>query len=153
MQTEALTREFRYNCAKLTDPSAVFTLAQVRDFYANTYPEIVNAEIEGPEIVAGMNVFTFRRAVGTKGSGIGALKTQVIDDCTYIVGIGVGITNSVIEPDVRSQINAVLRSCKPLPLAIRAYLEELERFASAHVCPLLDEEIAFVGALFARYAA
>src|SRR5471032_913510 len=68
MKTESLAREFRYNGAKLTDPSPKFTLQQVRDFYANTYPEIVNAEIEGPEAVANKNVYTFRRAVGTKGS-------------------------------------------------------------------------------------
>lgn len=70
MKTETLTREFRYNGAKLTDPSPAFSLQQVRDFYGNTYPEIVNAEIEGPEVVGNKNVFTFRRAVGTKGAGM-----------------------------------------------------------------------------------
>jgi PRTRC genetic system protein C len=154
MQTQALEREFRYNGAKLTDPSAAFTLEQVRDFYANTYPEIVNAEIEGPEIVGNKNVFTFRRAVGTKGSEAGTIKTQVAaDGRTYIAGIGEGVTSAAIEPDVRLKIEAVLGTEKPLPPAIHAYLEELDRFASAHACPLLDEEIAFVAALFARYAA
>lgn len=70
MKTETLSREFRYNGAKLTDPSPAFSLAQVRDFYGNTYPEIVNAEIEGPEVVGNKNVFTFRRAVGTKGASM-----------------------------------------------------------------------------------
>lgn len=127
MQTEALARDFRYNGARLTDPSPAFTLAQVRDFYANTYPEIVNAEIEGPDVIGNRNVFTFRRAVGTKGAPDEQL-------------------------DVRSKIGILLDSSKNLPLAIRTYLQELDRFASAHVCPLLDEEIVFVGALFARYA-
>jgi len=68
VKTETLTREFRYNGAKLTDPSPIFSLQQVRDFYGNTYPEIVNAEIEGPEVAGNKNVFTFRRAVGTKGA-------------------------------------------------------------------------------------
>ncbi|WP_269501060.1 PRTRC system protein C [Burkholderia sp. IMCC1007] len=67
MQTETLIREFRYNGARLTDPSPAFSLHQVRDFYGNTYPEIVNAEIEGPEVIGNRNVYTFRRAVGTKG--------------------------------------------------------------------------------------
>jgi PRTRC genetic system protein C len=40
---------------------------QVRDFYAPTYPEILNAAIEGPEEKDGKLVYTFRRAVGTKG--------------------------------------------------------------------------------------
>ncbi|WP_321799755.1 PRTRC system protein C [Burkholderia sp. BCC1988] len=70
MQTETLIREFRYNGARLTDPSPAFSLQQVRDFYGNTYPEIVNAEIEGPEVVGNRNVYTFRRAVGTKGAAM-----------------------------------------------------------------------------------
>lgn len=67
MQVEKLEREFRYNGVKLADPSGQFSVQQVRDFYANTYPEIVNADIEGPEAVGNKSVFTFRRAVGTKG--------------------------------------------------------------------------------------
>lgn len=127
MQTQTLDREFKYNGAKLTDPSPTFTLQQVRDFYANTYPEIVNAEIEGPDVIGNRNVFTFRRAVGTKGSGAAA-------------------------PDVRVQIDAILRS-NGVPHPVRAYLNETDRFATAHACPLLDEEIEFIGALFNRYVA
>jgi PRTRC genetic system protein C len=70
MQIDTLIREFRYNGARLADPSPDFSLQQVRDLYGNTYPEIVNAEIEGPEVIGNRNVFTFRRAVGTKGNGI-----------------------------------------------------------------------------------
>ncbi|MGF6643147.1 PRTRC system protein C [Paraburkholderia sp. GAS82] len=70
MQTENLIREFRYNGARLADPSPAFSLQQVRDFYGNTYPEIVNAEIEGPEVIGNRNVYTFRRAVGTKGAAL-----------------------------------------------------------------------------------
>ncbi len=70
MKTETLAREFRYNGASLTDPSPGFSLQQVRDFYGNTYPEIVNAEIEGPDVVGNKNVYTFRRAVGTKGMAL-----------------------------------------------------------------------------------
>ncbi|UVA80444.1 PRTRC system protein C [Pandoraea commovens] len=67
MKTEALHREFRYNSVKLADPAPAFSIQQVRDFYANTYPEIVNADIEGPEMSGSKQVYTFRRAVGTKG--------------------------------------------------------------------------------------
>jgi PRTRC genetic system protein C len=128
MKTETLAREFRYNGAKLTDPSPTFSLQQVRDFYGNTYPEIVNAEIEGPEVVGNKNVFTFRRAVGTKGAGDEMLT-------------------------VRQKIDAVLESRTPMPVAISTYLQQVERFATAHVCPLLDEEVKFVDALHARYVA
>lgn len=70
MQVQTLTREFRYNGVKLADPSPTFNLQQVQAFYANTYPEIVNAEIEGPEVQGNLQVYTFRRAVGTKGAGL-----------------------------------------------------------------------------------
>ena len=40
----------------------------MRDFYANVYPEITSADIEGPQQVGGKQVYTFRRAVGTKGA-------------------------------------------------------------------------------------
>jgi PRTRC genetic system protein C len=69
MKIEQLIREFRYNGVVLADPNAAFSLPQVRDFYATTYPEIVNADIEGPEQIGAKAIYTFRRAVGTKGIG------------------------------------------------------------------------------------
>ena len=74
MQVQELVREFKYNSVKLNDPNPAFTLTQVRDFFANVYPEIINAEIEGPEVIGNRNVYSFRRAVGTKG-GAGLLHT------------------------------------------------------------------------------
>ncbi|WP_186145482.1 PRTRC system protein C [Burkholderia gladioli] len=67
MEIQALAREFTYNGAKLADPAPAFSLQQVRDFYSQTYPELTNAEIEGPIVKGNRNVYTFRRAVGTKG--------------------------------------------------------------------------------------
>lgn len=67
MEITELTREFNYNGVKLADPTSTFTLVQVRDFYANVYPEIISADIEGPKQVGSKAVYTFRRAVGTKG--------------------------------------------------------------------------------------
>lgn len=67
MQIEKLIREFRYNSVVLPDPNSTFTLEQVRDFYATVYPEIISADIEGPEQRGANSVYTFRRAVGTKG--------------------------------------------------------------------------------------
>lgn len=65
--TQQLDRSFRYNSVDLIDPGPQYTADQVRDFYAPTYPEILNAAIEGPEEKDGKLVYTFRRAVGTKG--------------------------------------------------------------------------------------
>ncbi|WP_075259063.1 PRTRC system protein C [Herbaspirillum camelliae] len=67
MQTEELIREFKYGSVKLADPSSSFSLTQVREFYANHYPELLNADIEGPEMTGNRQIYTFRRAVGTKG--------------------------------------------------------------------------------------
>jgi hypothetical protein len=44
------------------------TPEQVKDVYSATYPEITSASIEGPEHKGGKLVYTFRRAVGTKGA-------------------------------------------------------------------------------------
>lgn len=68
MHIDKLTREFRYNGVVLADPGAMLSLTQVRDFYANVYPEITSADIEGPEQVGAKAIYTFRRAVGTKGA-------------------------------------------------------------------------------------
>ena len=67
LETQELTRAFRYNSVDLADPGAAYTPSQVRDFYAAVYPEITTAAIEGPETADGKMVYTFRRAVGTKG--------------------------------------------------------------------------------------
>lgn len=67
MKTNALIREFRYNAVRLADPLPTMTLLQVREFYSNVHPELSAADIEGPELVGDKHIFTFRRAVGTKG--------------------------------------------------------------------------------------
>lgn len=68
MKIDTLLREFRYNGVVLADPNQTFSLPQVRDFYATVYPEIVSADIDGPEQLGAKQVYTFRRAVGTKGA-------------------------------------------------------------------------------------
>lgn len=68
MDIQALEREFRYNGVVLADPNNGFSLTQVRDFYATVYPEITSADIEGPVQTGAKAVYTFRRAVGTKGA-------------------------------------------------------------------------------------
>lgn len=70
LQIEKLIREFRYNSVVLPDPNSTFTLEQVRDFYSTVYPEIISADVEGPEQLGAKSVYVFRRAVGTKGCGL-----------------------------------------------------------------------------------
>jgi PRTRC genetic system protein C len=68
MKIEALKRTFAYNAIALADPGAALTPAQVKDFYTAVYPGLTNAEIEGPKVEGNTHAYTFRRAVGTKGS-------------------------------------------------------------------------------------
>ncbi|PCE32796.1 PRTRC system protein C [Burkholderia ubonensis] len=155
MKIETLAREFSYNGAKLADPAPTFTLHQVRDFYSQTYPELTNAEIEGPVVKGNRNVYTFRRAVGTKGNralphGGYTLKLSTsADGRTYIAGIE--IVNHVNSDDARKKLDEIRAVDCIVPRPVQAYLAELDRFSTAHVCPLLDEEVAFINALHARY--
>lgn len=67
IKVENLERVFLYNGMRLPDPSPTMTPSQVRDVYGAAYPEITNADIEGPAQKGDKLEFTFRRAVGTKG--------------------------------------------------------------------------------------
>lgn len=67
MKIEALKRTFAYNAIELADPGAALTPAAVKDFYTAVYPDLTNAEIEGPKVTGNTHAYTFRRAVGTKG--------------------------------------------------------------------------------------
>lgn len=79
-----LVREFAYNGVALPDPGPALTVEQVRDVYSATYPEIVTASIEGPEIKGGKQVYTFRRAVGTKGGNTLRTCVQKQDGLPYL---------------------------------------------------------------------
>ena len=68
MKIEQAVRVFKYNGMELQDPGVAQSVEEVREFYANLYPELNNAEIEGPEHKAGKIIYEFRKAVGTKGS-------------------------------------------------------------------------------------
>lgn len=68
MEIAVLPRAFLYNSVELPDPGKNYSATQVRDLYSATYPEILNAAIEGPEEKNGKLVYTYRRAVGTKGA-------------------------------------------------------------------------------------
>ena len=63
----ALERSFSYNGVDLPDPGSEMSPTDVRDLYSVTYPELANASIEGPEPRGNRLVYTFRRAIGTKG--------------------------------------------------------------------------------------
>ena len=85
VQVTAMTRSFSYNGVTLPDPGKTLTPEQVRDVFSATYPELTTASIEGPEMKGAKLVYTFRKAVGTKGAGsyeFGVRKAE--DGLTYV---------------------------------------------------------------------
>ncbi len=68
LQVSELVREFTFNGVKLADLGPAFTPEQIKDFYANVHPDLLNAQIEGPTTKGEKQVYEFRRAVGTKGA-------------------------------------------------------------------------------------
>lgn len=72
MEKIKIEREFVYkknnNDIKLADPSETMTPGDVLNFYSGTYPELINARVEGPVINKdGKQVYTIKTTVGTKG--------------------------------------------------------------------------------------
>lgn len=69
LNIEKPVRRFKFNGMDLKDPNQSDTPEKVKEFYAGLYPELTNAEIEGPDTKGAESVYTFRKAVGTKGNG------------------------------------------------------------------------------------
>jgi PRTRC genetic system protein C len=67
MQTTTLKRVFLYNGNPLVDPDVSMSPAAVKDTYSAMYPELLNAEINGPVVKETVLEFTFHRTTGTKG--------------------------------------------------------------------------------------
>lgn len=67
IQVNQLTRVFKYNGVSLPDPSPDMKPEEVRDLYSATYAELATAGVEGPETKGNQLIYSFRKAVGTKG--------------------------------------------------------------------------------------
>jgi PRTRC genetic system protein C len=67
MTINRMVRSFRYAGLILPDPAPELDVESVRSLYAASYPEITTAALTGPEAVDGILVFTFAKAIGTKG--------------------------------------------------------------------------------------
>ena len=67
MTINKMVRSFRYSGLILPDPAPELDVESVRSLYAASYPEITTAALTGPEAVDGTLVFTFAKAIGTKG--------------------------------------------------------------------------------------
>ncbi|KQB58906.1 MULTISPECIES: PRTRC system protein C [Acidovorax] len=67
LQSTVLTRKFTYNGMTLADPAPGKDPDQIRIFFANQFPELLTAVVEGPSTKAGVATYNFQRAVGSKG--------------------------------------------------------------------------------------
>ena len=80
-----IRRVFRYNGVALPDVPGMEP-KEVRDLYSAQYPELISAEIEAGEVRDGVQEYTFRKAVGTKGQTaaegerLAALKAAVAEE-------------------------------------------------------------------------
>lgn len=52
---------------RLTDPNEQFTINEVQNFYAGTYPILTNAKVIGPDIRDDEAQYRFESTIGTKG--------------------------------------------------------------------------------------
>lgn len=72
IDVKPLQRRFLYNGITLPDVPGLEPTA-VRDLYGAQYPELLSAEMEAGPVQDGVQEFTFRKAVGTKGARRGRL--------------------------------------------------------------------------------
>jgi PRTRC genetic system protein C len=62
-----LNRTFSFNGVDLPDPGQEFSPEDVKEMYANQYPDLLTAIVDGPNIVGDKEAYIFVRNVGTKG--------------------------------------------------------------------------------------
>jgi PRTRC genetic system protein C len=67
IDAKVLSRSFTYNGVKLPDPDPRMTPEEVKAAYSHQYPELATAAITGPEAGGEQLVYSFVRAIGTKG--------------------------------------------------------------------------------------
>ncbi|MDR1423760.1 MAG: PRTRC system protein C [Azoarcus sp.] len=85
IEVREIKRVFRYNGIELPDIPGL-TPQAVRDVYSAQYPELVSAEVDAGEVAGGVQAYTFRKAVGTKGGApdddarLAALKAAVAEE-------------------------------------------------------------------------
>ena len=67
IDAKVLSRSFTYNGVKLPDLDPRMTPEDVKAAYSHQYPELATAAITGPESSGEQLVYSFVRAIGTKG--------------------------------------------------------------------------------------
>ena len=86
MKAETLTRVFSYAGMRLPDPDPAMDPPQVVEAYAVGYPEITNADVQGPTVEGDTLVYTIVRAVGRKGLDESEPESEEVPERTWVVG-------------------------------------------------------------------
>jgi PRTRC genetic system protein C len=67
MESRVLQRVYEFNGVGLPEISKDLSPEETRTVYSQQYPEIATATITGPEVVGDKLVYSFSRAIGSKG--------------------------------------------------------------------------------------
>ena len=67
IEAKVLSRSFTYNGVNLPDPDPRMSPDEVKAVYSHQYPELATAAITGPDASGEHLVYSFVRAIGTKG--------------------------------------------------------------------------------------
>lgn len=67
LQAQAIERRFVYAGMPLPDPSSTMSPAEVLQLWSATYPELLNAAVEGPTVEGAVHTYSFVKAVRDKG--------------------------------------------------------------------------------------
>jgi len=67
IHAKVLSRSFTYNGVRLPDPDPRMSPEEIKAIYSHQYPELATAAITGPEASGDQLLYSFVRAIGTKG--------------------------------------------------------------------------------------
>lgn len=71
LTVSGLERKFSFrkwnSVIALADPDPSWSADDVMNYYANTYPELTTATVQGPEIKGDVAEYEFKTTIGTKG--------------------------------------------------------------------------------------
>lgn len=67
LHAAAVNRLFKYGGRVFPDPDPQMSPEQVKAFYSHIHADLLTAQVEGGEFDGDTQVFSFRRAIGTKG--------------------------------------------------------------------------------------
>jgi PRTRC genetic system protein C len=101
-------RIFKYNSLILDDPDPKWSIEEVKDFYANAYPELTQSIIDGPDVSDEGLTYTFRKSVGTKGN-----ETVSVSQIAYESYLVPSDRKVAIVTDLLQHVGGIIVSAQP----------------------------------------